>query len=311
MLKCLYIYRITDLDQNVKMFLHFEACNDGTECVFSAGLPFFLRGEYSGGGCLKLKANPYTGATEGEAKGALLACIAAAAAAGVWAVGAIRDQMARDLGESPSQNITGEETFPGIDQGAGPETEEQLWEQEAASAAQPAADVPESSSSGGPSGAPSGSGSVSEPSALQTESPAASASAGSGYTRPVSGQVLAVWSGDELVYQETLGDWRTHNGVDYACKPGEDVLAPVGGTVESLAAEGNWGVVAAIRDGEGRLWRLSALEDAAVRQGDAVTAGQKLGQAGVITGESAQDPHIHLEVLDGDQYLDPVKLIGS
>ena len=37
MLKCLYIYRITDLDQNVKMFLHFEACNDGTECVFSAG----------------------------------------------------------------------------------------------------------------------------------------------------------------------------------------------------------------------------------------------------------------------------------
>ena len=54
---------------------------------------------------------------------ALLACIAAAAAAGVWAVGAIRDQMARDLGESPSQNITGEETFPGIDQGAGPETD--------------------------------------------------------------------------------------------------------------------------------------------------------------------------------------------
>lgn len=308
--------------RKIMQIMHFMQPASGRE----NGLPFFLRGEYSGGGCLKLKANPYTGATEGEAKGmehirkflrgkgfalALLACIAAAAAAGVWAVGAIRDQMARDLGESPSQNITGEETFPGIDQGAGPETEEQLWEQEAASAAQPAADVPESSSSGGPSGAPSGSGSVSEPSALQTESPAASASAGSGYTRPVSGQVLAVWSGDELVYQETLGDWRTHNGVDYACKPGEDVLAPVSGTVESLAAEGNWGVVAAIRDGEGRLWRLSALEDAAVRQGDAVAAGQKLGRAGVITGESAQDPHIHLEVLDGDQYLDPVKLIGS
>ena len=130
-------------------------------------------------------------------------------------------------------------------------------------------------------------------------------------TLPVSGAAITPFSGDMLVKNETLGDWRTHNGVDYACKPGEDVLAPVSGTVESLAAEGNWGVVAAIRDGEGRLWRLSALEDAAVRQGDAVTAGQKLGQAGVITGESAQDPHIHLEVLDGDQYLDPVKLIGS
>ena len=242
---------------------------------------------------------------------ALLACVAAAAAAGVWAVRTIRDQMAEDLGEKPSQSITGEETFPGADGGLAPDREEQVWQQDAAGAAQSVADLPESSSSGASSGAPSGSGSVSEPSELQTESPAASASAGSGYTRPVSGQVLAVWSGDELVYQETLGDWRTHNGVDYACKPGEDVLAPVSGTVESLAAEGNWGVVAAIRDGEGRLWRLSALEDAAVRQGDAVTAGQKLGQAGAITGESAQDPHIHLEVLDGDQYLDPVKLIGS
>ena len=70
-------------------------------------------------------------------------------------------------------------------------------------------------------------------------------------------------------------------------------------------------MVASIRDAEGRLWRISALEDAAVQQGDAVTSGQKLGQAGTITGESALESHIHLEVLDGDKYLDPVKLIGS
>ena len=242
---------------------------------------------------------------------ALLACVAAAAAAGVWAVRTIRDQMAEDLGEKPSQSITGEETFPGADGGLAPDREEQVWQQDAAGAARSVADLPESSSSGASSGAPSGSGSVSEPSELQTESPAASASAGSGYTRPVSGRVLAVWSGDELVYNETLGDWRTHNGVDYACEAGEEVLAPVSGTVESLAAEGNWGIVAAIRDGEGRLWRVCALEDAAVSQGDAVTAGQKLGHAGSITGESALDPHIHLEVLDGDKYLDPVQLVGN
>ena len=242
---------------------------------------------------------------------ALLACVAAAAAAGVWAVRTIRDQMAEDLGEKPSQSITGEETFPGADGGLAPDREEQVWQQDAAGAAQSVADLPESSSSGASSGVPSGSGSVSEPSELQTESPAASASAGSGYTRPVSGRVLAVWSGDELVYNETLGDWRTHNGVDYACEAGEEVLAPVSGTVESLAAEGNWGIVAAIRDGEGRLWRVCALEDAAVSQGDAVTAGQKLGHAGSITGESALDPHIHLEVLDGDKYLDPVQLVGN
>ena len=242
---------------------------------------------------------------------ALLACVAAAAAVGVWAVRTVRDQMAEDLGQSSSQSLTGEETYPGIDAGINQDTEDQIWEQESTSAAQSVADVPEPSSSGASSGAQSGSGSVSEPSELQTESPTASVSAGSAYTRPVSGRVLAVWSGDELVYNETLGDWRTHNGTDYACEAGEDVLSPVSGTVESLAAEGNWGVVASIRDAEGRLWRVAALENTVVQQGDAVASGQKLGQAGTITGESALDPHIHLEVMDQDKYLDPVKLIGN
>lgn len=240
---------------------------------------------------------------------ALLACVAAAAAVGVWAVRTVRDQMARDLGQDPGQSVTGEESYPGVEEGM--DKEGAIWQQQAADAAQAAEDVPEPGASKGSSGAPSGSGSVSEPSELQTGSPAASASAGPGYTRPVSGRVLAVWTGDELVYHETLGDWRTHNGVDYACEEGEDILCPVSGTVESLAAEGNWGVVASIRDAEGRLWRIAAVEDPAVRQGEQVTSGQRLGRAGSITGESAQDPHIHLEVLDQDQYLDPVKLIGS
>ena len=69
--------------------------------------------------------------------------------------------------------------------------------------------------------------------------------------------------------------------------------------------------MAAIGEAEGRRGGLSGLEDPAVQEGDTVTAGQKLGAAGAITGESSLDPHIHLEVLDGDQYLDPVKLIGS
>ncbi len=245
---------------------------------------------------------------------ALLACVAAAVATGVWAVRTIRGQLAEDLDQSPSQGITGAETAPGIDEGM----EDEIWRQDTTDAAGEAKNVPEQSGSGGPgsgSGASSGQGSassaVSEPPALQTESPSVSVSAGSGYTRPVSGRVLAVWSGDELVYNETLGDWRTHNGVDYACESGAEVLAPVSGTVETLGAEGNWGLSAAIRDGEGRLWRLCGLDSAAVSQGDEIGAGQTLGKAGNIPGESALGTHIHLEVLDGDKYLDPVKLIGS
>ena len=36
---------------------------------------------------------------------------------------------------------------------------------------------------------------------------------------------LAAFSGNELVYSATLGDWRTHNGADYAAPAGESVTA--------------------------------------------------------------------------------------
>ena len=244
---------------------------------------------------------------------ALVACILAAAAVGVWAVRTIRNEMEQDLKNQQTEIIPGQETAPGIDEGM--EMEEDTWQQETADAAKNVEGVPEEDAKSSPkpssssSGASSGSGTVLEPSELQTGSPAASASAGSGYTRPVSGQVLAVWSGDDLVYNETLGDWRTHNGVDYACKESEEVLAPVCGTVEMVATDGNWGPVVVLKDGEGRLWRLCGVDDPAVQEGDAVTTGDKLGQAGSIPCESVLKSHIHLEVLDGDKYLDPVSIL--
>ena len=236
---------------------------------------------------------------------ALLACVAAAAAAGVWAVRTIRDQMAEDLGEKPSQSITGEETFPGADGGLAPDREEQVWQQDAAGAAQSVADLPESSSSGASSGAPSGSGSVSEPSELQTESPAASASAGSGYTRPVSGRVLAVWSGDELVYNETLGDWRTHNGADYAAAQDAAVTPVQPGTVTSVSADALWGGVVEVTDAGGLVWRYCGLADPQVETGDEVSAADTLGKVGDVPAEAHAEAHVHLECLQDGVYRDP------
>lgn len=37
---------------------------------------------------------------------------------------------------------------------------------------------------------------------------------------PLRGDVLTAFSMEELVYSPTLGDWRTHNGVDIAAQPG-------------------------------------------------------------------------------------------
>ena len=67
----------------------------------------------------------------------------------------------------------------------------------------------------------------------KTDSAAETKSA-TGYTAPVSGAVLNDYSGDELVYSETMQDWRTHNGLDFAADEGTDVLAAADGTVEAI-----------------------------------------------------------------------------
>ena len=52
----------------------------------------------------------------------------------------------------------------------------------------------------------------------------------------------------------------------------------------------------------------SRVNSPAVKPGDTVTAGQKLGTVGTISCECAEEAHIHLEVLQNGQYLDPAKI---
>ena len=221
----------------------------------------------------------------------LAACLLAAAAAGVWAVRTVRDELRQNLTDLTNPSSTARQTIPEPepDPDVGLE-EEELWldlpdtaEQAANSVAGVPQPVPGSSSAS--SGAASGSGSVHEPSALRTDSAPAASSAAPASTQPFSGRVLNAYSGDELVYSKTLGDWRTHNGVDYACAEGSEVSAPCSGKVTETGTDGP-----------------------AVKPGDTVTAGQKLGTVGTISCECAEEAHIHLEVLQNGQYLDPAKI---
>ena len=238
----------------------------------------------------------------------LTASLLAAAAAGVWAVRALRAELQKSL-----EGLNA----PGTTQQTTPETEpdwdaqeDTTWQQPVTDAAESAANVPKPASSASSSGAQSGSGLVHEPSALQGASSPASSSAAPASTQPVSGRVLNVYSGDELVYSSTLGDWRTHNGVDYACAQDAQVCAPAAGKVTAVDTDGRWGSVVCIEDSAGHLWRVCGTADPTVQTGDEVSVGQILGRAGSIPNECAEETHIHLEVLQGEQYLDPAKLLN-
>ena len=227
---------------------------------------------------------------------ALLACLVAAAAAGVWAVRTVRDELKKSYDDLTTPQ---EEPAPEPQLTLDPQ-EDDVWQQPVTDAAESAANVPKPASSASSSGAQSGSGLVHEPSALQGASSPAS-------TQPVSGRVLNAYSGDELVYSSTLGDWRTHNGVDYAASRGAEVTAPAAGKVVETGTDDKWGPVVAIEDASGRIWRVCGTTDAKVKKGDTVSVGQTIGKVGSVSCECAEESHIHLEVMEGEKYLDPIK----
>lgn len=234
---------------------------------------------------------------------ALLACLVAAAAAGVWAVRTVRDELKKSYDDLTTPQ---EEPAPEPQLTLDPQ-EDDVWQQPVTDAAESAANVPKPASSASSSGAQSGSGLVHEPSALQGASSPASSSAAPASTQPVSGRVLNAYSGDELVYSSTLGDWRTHNGVDYAASRGAEVTAPAAGKVVETGTDDKWGPVVAIEDASGRIWRVCGTTDAKVKKGDTVLAGQTIGKVGSVSCECAEESHIHLEVMEGEKYLDPIK----
>ena len=120
---------------------------------------------------------------------------------------------------------------------------------------------------------------------------------------------LAAFSGNELVYSATLGDWRTHNGADYAAPAGESVTAAMAGKVVSVSEDALWGVVVEVEDANGVTWRYCGVAAPAVKAGDSVTAAAALGTAGSIPAETSGDAHIHLECVKDGAYLDPEGLM--
>ena len=223
---------------------------------------------------------------------ALLACILAAAASSVWA---IRTVVGRLNGTAESQSSSEEEFV-----GDAPElpversAEDVPIEPNELRGSSPSS-LPEATSSS-PSGGQEGSG-------QQAASPEVSSA------WPVPGPMLAPFSGDELVYNETLGDWRTHNGIDYAVETGAALSAPVSGKVVTAGTDGNWGSVVEIEDDAGRLWRLCGVADPKVEPGDTVEAGQPLGKLGTVGCECSEESHLHLEIKQGTAYLDPADFV--
>ena len=132
------------------------------------------------------------------------------------------------------------------------------------------------------------------------------------FVRPASGAVITPFSGDELLFQPTFGDWRVHTGTDFAAEPGESVLALTDGTVQEVFEDGLYGTCVTLSHDADLVSTYRGLTDVRVTAGQAVSAGETLGAvAETIDAEAALGTHLHVETARAGTPVDVLSLLGE
>ncbi|MCD8354356.1 MAG: peptidoglycan DD-metalloendopeptidase family protein [Clostridiales bacterium] len=129
---------------------------------------------------------------------------------------------------------------------------------------------------------------------------------------PLEGAVVAAFSSDTLTYNEALGDWRTHSGIDLSAEVGQEVVAACSGTVISVQDDVLLGRTVTVDCGEGLTTLYGNLaEETAVTAGDTVSAGDVIGAVGeTASGERNETAWLHFAVEQDGEPVDPMEYLG-
>ena len=131
------------------------------------------------------------------------------------------------------------------------------------------------------------------------------------FTWPVRGEVLRPHAVETLRYDQTMGDWRVHDGVDIAADLGTQVRAPAGGTVSDFYTDDLMGTTVVILHADGVMSTCSNLAaPVAVEIGDTVLTGDIIGTVGrTAIAESEEASHIHLSMTKDGVSVDPLEYL--
>ena len=112
-------------------------------------------------------------------------------------------------------------------------------------------------------------------------------------------------SGDNLIFNATLKQFQTHNGIDFKAEAGSDVFAVYDGTVESITNDVLNGTVVVINDDLKTTYR-SLGSELNIKVGDKVRSGDVIGKVSDSAfSEILEGAHIHLEVSYKGESVDP------
>lgn len=132
------------------------------------------------------------------------------------------------------------------------------------------------------------------------------------FVSPVaSEEILKGCALDRLVFSATMKDYRAHTGLDIASPVGSEVRCYTAGTVDRVEEDAFFGTVVTVRHDYGLVTVYANLAPelaAGIQPGVTLKAGDRIGYVGTSAlAESADEPHLHFEMLLNGDRIDPEK----
>lgn len=132
------------------------------------------------------------------------------------------------------------------------------------------------------------------------------------FVSPVaSEEILKGCALDKLVFSATMKDYRAHTGLDIASPVGSEVRCYTAGTVDRVEEDAFFGTVVTVRHDYGLVTVYANLAPelaAGIQPGVTLKAGDRIGYVGTSAlAESADEPHLHFEMLLNGDRIDPEK----
>ena len=118
--------------------------------------------------------------------------------------------------------------------------------------------------------------------------------------------------GDELIYNATLKQWETHNGIDLQVANGSKVYSILDGVVKDVYSNVLEGTVVVVEHDDGLTSSYGSLDsELNVEVGDFVSRGDEIGTVSASAyAESDAGTHLHFSMFDNDKKVDPASYLN-
>lgn len=130
------------------------------------------------------------------------------------------------------------------------------------------------------------------------------------YVLPLGSDILRDYSPKTPTYDMTMGDWRTHQGIDFYAEEGTAVKSIGNGKVVRVTADKSYGYTVEIDHGDFTARYCGLSQEKALRLNDRVSQGDTVGYIASVPCESAEESHLHFEVLKDGVRTEPLEAMG-